>query len=133
MTVPCIACGTPFERKKRGPIAHHCPDCRQARNRNLTRERMQEMRTAYYEVCSRLPEEVALTASLDSEEMAYVLGWGKKAVVADMQPAGTKTPRGSEDGTSTWFTDLAGELETRARIAANDPWWAAHPHWCFGL
>lgn len=150
-TIPCLRCTTPFERKRRGPSAHHCPACRVVIKRGRTRERMAEYRSTVDAALSRLPSEVSVSA----REWAYataVRAGGKLPTQNDRMPEGSKTPLGSEDGRSTYFSDLAEDLDVLAadstRHTCEDTgrkyghhtgadcgacFWEAKPHWCVDL
>ena len=54
-------------------------------------------------------------------------------IVPDRMPDGANSPAGPDDGTSTYFGDLADELDAHARMVAQHPWFAANPHWAYGL
>lgn len=51
----------------------------------------------------------------------------------DRNPRGSFTPRGSRDGRSTGYEDLAAELDELKRRAAAHEWWADHPDVFAGL
>lgn len=57
----------------------------------------------------------------------------RDGMVADVMPTGSFTPRGSDDGTTTSWADVQATLDERANRAASHPWFAANPHWAYGL
>ena len=149
--IQCLRCSEPFERKPRGPMAHHCPMCRVVIKRERTRARMAARRAEVDVALSRLPHEVSLSAREWAYEAATRAG-EKLPVQNDRMPEGSKTPSGSDDGRSTYFTDLAEDLDilsadaTRHTCRDTEPPYAHHtskdcggcfwddrPHWCVGL
>jgi len=51
----------------------------------------------------------------------------------DRMPEGANTPYGPDEGRSTFFKDLSGELETLHKEASKADWWDDNPHWNFEL
>jgi hypothetical protein len=98
-----------------------------------------------------MPEEISVSA----RELAYTVALSagdNLPTQADRLPPGSKSPLGSDDGRSTYFTTLAGELDTKACDAArhvcddeDGPYanhtetdcgqcfWDHNPHWCVDL
>mgnify|MGYP001036398049 CR=1 FL=1 len=130
-TIPCHRCKTPFERKRRGPIAHHCPGCRATINREKQRERNAAYRERAEIFHAALPEDVGVLPVRSAA--AYFAALSSQTIVMDRQPAGWLSPGGSDDGRSTHFDDLTSHLDRLAEASANDPWWSQHPHWCVDL
>ncbi len=131
-TIPCLRCETPFERKRRGPVVHYCRPCRVERKREYDRAYRRQQDQVIEDLQARLPDE--MTVHLD--ELRGVLGLCEAETLPlahDRMPAGSKSPVGSDEGRSTYFTDLAGELDTLSREAASHPWWSTEPHWAHDL
>jgi hypothetical protein len=150
-TIPCLRCETLFERKRRGPVAHHCQTCRSALSRERARARYAARRAAVEEAVNRLPYEVSVSAREWVYESATLAG-DKLPTQNDRMPPGSKTALGSEDGRSTYFTDLAETLDSLANASARHTcketdgkhahhtqddcggcFWDAKPHWCVDL
>ena len=149
--VPCLRCKAGFERRRRGPVTHHCGPCRVVIQRERARDRAARARKTVDTALSRLPEEVGTTA----REYAYTLALSagsRLPAVADRMPPGSKSPLGSDDGRSTYFTRLAEDLDARAKAAARHVcqdtegpyahfteadcgqcFWEREPHWCVDL
>ena len=150
-TIPCLRCTSPFERKRRGPTAHYCKPCRVVVKRERNRVRMAEHRADVDQALSRIPSEISVSA----REWAYasnVLAGCKLPTQNDRMPARSKTPLGSEDGRSTYFTDLAEDLDGLAAASVRHTcldtkppyahhtaadcgacFWNREPHWCVDL
>jgi hypothetical protein len=99
----------------------------------------------------RLPEEISVSA----RDLAYTVELSVRdhlPVQADRMPPGSKSTLGSDDGRSTYFAILAGELDTLARDAVRHVcedtegpyaeytesdcgqcFWDRNPHWCVDL
>jgi|SRR5690606_12020812 len=132
VVAPCARCGEEYERKG----GYFCPSCRDARKRETDRrtkeKRRQEIREAIERVRDVIPTGMVVDWDLFADELASDPDDQVPAVV-DRQPVGWKSPRGSEDGRSTFFKDLAGELDWLERQANEHPWWAENPNWSIGL
>lgn len=129
-SIPCLRCETSFEQYRRSP-SHFCRPCRVIRNREAQRTRSHRSAEQLAELRTRLPAEV----SVHLEVYGHALGLHGQALpaVSDRMPVGTKSPAGPDEGRSTYFAELAGELDTLGREAAGDPWWDENPHWAFAL
>lgn len=129
--LPCYRCQAQFECKPRNP-SHFCEICRIKINREKARERQRQKLDRVQKMIASLPDSRSIV--LRGQEDALVSALQDRiTTVQDRQPEGWKSPSGSEDGRSTYFKELAGELDTLSAEAANDPWWEANPHWAFGL
>lgn len=127
--IPCFRCDEPFIQHRRSP-SHYCKPCRIIRHRESTRNRQREVREQAEAIVSRLPQEVSLDYVL---YMASVAQNDGGSLSRDRQPEGTKSPRGSDDGRSTYFSDLAEELDIKCRESAVHSWWDENPHWAIDL
>ena len=129
--IPCFKCGSLFEQKPRNPT-HYCKPCRVARNREKTRLRNQRKIEFIQEAVSSLPPASVLSFDDAARELGPMAD-DRTAIVNDRQPAGWKSAKGSSDGRSTYFKDLAGVLDTLEEEATAHSWWAEHPHWNIAL
>ena len=127
--IPCYECGKTFTQHRRSP-SHYCKPCRVLRHRESTKNRYHQVRHQAEEIVSRLPEEVSVSYEVYAIALSMVDG---AAMTRDRQPTGTKSPRGADDGRSTFFTDLAGELDRKCAEAAEHAWWNENPHWAIDL
>lgn len=69
-----------------------------------------------------------LAGELDSDNRQY-----ERALVPDRMPSGANSPAGPDEGSSTYYAELAEELGVSALVAAQHPWWEANPHWSYEL
>jgi hypothetical protein len=53
--------------------------------------------------------------------------------VMDRQPSGYLTPAGSDEGRSTFFKDLAADLDYACKQVAKHEWWSENRHWSYDL
>jgi hypothetical protein len=127
----CLWCSKNFEIKRKRVAL--CPDCRKKRHQeehnNLRREYAERRANLLNEVLPDVPVELHSVARAHATQIINDLysdpTKGSLAKVA--QADGTKSRRGSDDGCSTWFQDLAAKLEIRAKAAEQDDWWLDHP------
>src|SRR5690606_30419906 len=117
--VDCLWCGAAFTRSRRW--AYFCESCRAKRNRGK-----QETRDAarWYRL-RHAAEAIAPTLELDRVPtlQQYVeeldLSEGEDLGLSpDRMPEGANTPYGPDEGRSTFFKDLSGELETLHKEAS---------------
>jgi hypothetical protein len=132
----CFKCSAEFEYKRASTAL--CADCRedlhQVRRNFARRQRAEQIRDLLNRVLPDIPESLHQTAralapkildgrhdvrSVDDKDLIQ----SGSLYCPDIQPSGTKTARGSDDGRSTYFADLAGELDTLESESAKDSWW----------
>lgn len=132
----CFKCGTGFEHQRVSTAL--CPSCRddlhQVRRNVARRQRAEQIRDLLNRVLPDVPVELHQRA----RELAPKILDGRSGIRSvddsdliqsgslycpDIQPAGSKTVRGADDGRSTYFADLAGELDTLESESSADPWW----------
>lgn len=147
-TVPCLACGTPYVRQYM--TRHFCDVHQEAERKRLNaieqaerdaieRHVKQYTLEEFERVTARTPHDMNLA---DAEEFLDTIDMDdgdEVPLVMDDKPRGWLSPRGPEQGASTYFTDLdldlygwdgyGGMLED----AVNDPWWERNPHWNYEL
>lgn len=156
-TLACLRCGAPFAEKRRG-ITHFCEGCRAARKHDSNREYFALTKARQTEVIVNARAEVipeareyfdAAVRKLGAEEWRRVLGPGEWVLTAEeygkhghgsteqlatwMPLSGAKRPGGPALGRSTYFGDLAVELDILEAEATRHPWWDENPHWCFDV
>ena len=127
--IPCLRCGKPYDRM-RGD-AHFCKDCSKAIDREESRNRARERVERAKLLIESTPSAAEWLPKLDEEkleEIGLATENGDPSLVLDRQPPGALTPYGPEEGYSTFFEDLRGELKQLRIEAAEHPWWRANPH-----
>lgn len=131
VTKTCLWCPTEFTVKRKRVAL--CPDCRKLRHQEehnkLRREYAEKRANLLNTVLPDVPVELHSTARAYATQVIQEL-YSNPIVgsqAREPQPDGTKSRRGSDDGCSTWYKDLAGQLETSARAAEQDDWWIDHP------
>ena len=147
----CLRCDGP----KPASRSHFCDDCRRDLQRERNRENMKERRQRARDIIANLPEDLRMRVDdadyealdLDSKRLPdevsirlaeFMDETAQGAdedgrLIRDKMPDGASTPAGPDEGRSTFFRELAGELDDLCRIAARDPWWRANPHWNYEL
>lgn len=130
-TKTCLWCTAEFTIKRKRVAL--CPDCRKKRHqeeRNKLRRSYAEKRANLLnEILPDVPAELHSAARQHATEIINELYSNplEGPLAKSPQPDGTKSRRGSNDGCSTWYKDLAGQLEMSARAAEQDDWWLTHP------
>ena len=127
--IPCLRCGKPYDRM-RGD-AHFCKDCAKAIDREEARNRARERVERAKLLIESTPSAAEWLPKLDEEkleEIGLATENGDPSLVLDRPPPGALTPYGPEEGYSTFFEDLRGELKQLRSEAAEHPWWKANPH-----
>lgn len=131
----CLRCAELYEPRRASE--HFCEDCSKARKREQDRERKRERyevgKTALSGIRGRLAEWAADLTHEHYEEIGLALENGDPSLVLDKMPDGANSPAGPEEGRSTFFKDLAGELDELGRVAAAHPWWVENPHALFAV
>lgn len=127
--IPCLRCGKPYDRLRGN--GHFCGECLVI----VKREAMREIQRERRERARHLIEETKAVADwlpdIDEErleEIGLATENGDPSLVLDRPPPGSLTPYGPEEGYSTFFDDLRGELKQLRSEAAEHPWWKANPH-----
>ena len=119
-----------FSRRKSSQ--HFCLDCSAAIAREKARERQKVRRIRAKDAIAFSPyatAEWAVDLTVERlEEIGLALETGDPALVLDKMPDGSNSPAGPNEGRSTFFRDLAGELDELCAIASRDEWWAENPH-----
>jgi hypothetical protein len=128
----CLRCDRPYKPRK---SEHFCPDCSAAIKREKDRQTRKERATRAKEAIEFSPYATADWAvNLTDErleDIGLALETGEPALVLDKMPDGANTAAGPNEGRSTFFRDLAGELDTLCAVASNDSWWTENPHALF--
>lgn len=132
--VDCLWCGAAFTRSRRW--AYFCESCRVKRNRvkQETRDaaRRDRLRDAAEGIAPTLEPDLVPTLQQYVEELDLSEG-EDLGLSPDRMPEGANTPYGPDEGRSTFFKDLSGELETLHKEASKADWWDDNPHWNFEL
>lgn len=151
VALPCHRCGQWFERKRRGRRTIHCPTCREA----LARQKANNRYAAARRQVDGNPVVRAALRGVNDRERAYraaATALAPDCAVPDRMPSGSTTPLGSDDGRSTFFKDLAEELDGLAAAAVRHTcrdkadkfahhtkedcggcFWEKEPHWYVDL
>ncbi len=142
-TIPCVRCSAPIERKLgRGRKPKYCQDCAIIINREKQRDRdkaIHEDQALVRAVAENLREHLdpshyaRLDDYINSLGMASHLNYLRAPVVPDRQPVGTLSDAGSNDGVSTYFTDLAADLEYKRMQLVTHDWFKENPRWTDGI
>lgn len=127
--IPCLRCGKPYDRLRGN--GHFCGECLVI----VKREAMREIQRERRERARHLIEDEKAVADwlpdIDEErleEIGLATENGDPSLVLDRPPPGALTPYGPDEGYSTFFEDLRGELKQLRSEAAEHPWWKANPH-----
>lgn len=143
--IPCLRCDGLYQPPRRS-FSHFCEPCRAQRNREQTATRAREARAAATAVREQIGNLVAhgversyVDPHLD--DLDTIMGsprlirtvLPRDATVQDRMPVGAVAPAGPTEGTSTYFTDFREQLEKHAESVAEHPWFAANPHWSYGV
>lgn len=139
MTLPCVDCGAPIDRKPRGPKPKRCPPCAKRVDREKRAERHRDIeadRALVRSVAENLREYV--TPDMWARVEDYVAAIGVRPnteppLVPDRMPDGTLSDAGPDEGTSTNWTDLAADLEQRRMSVIMHEWFADNPRWLDGV
>lgn len=115
----------------------HCPACRPIIHNERKRDAMASARAEVGVNRDRLREILDPMREYMSDSMIMtaeqflddLVPDSDVPFVADRMPAGTSTPSGPNEGATTEFEDLYGELETRRLAAIMHDWHAEHPQW----
>ena len=141
--IDCLRCGATFTRPKRSR-AHFCSYCRGV----IASEQGAERKQRWRDVQQRLAAEHAEFYTDEQmaafrERLAEVapgldLAEGREyreALYAGRlrMPDGSGLPAGPDEGTTTFFLDLADWLDVHAVEVARHSWWSEHPHWNYRL
>lgn len=130
--IPCLRCDKPYQPTK---SEHFCRDCARAIDREKSAQRSKERASRAREAIEFSPYATAeWTVDLTAErleEIGLALESGDPSLVLDTMPQGANSPAGPNEGRSTFFRDLAGELDTLCAEAARDSWWKDNPHALF--
>ena len=130
LTMTCLDCGKPFTvgRKR----THKCDDCRNKDWNSYQADRRKQIREGVWPALhSRLPEEVSVNLATFVDE--FVAAERFQPAVVDRQPSGYLTPAGSDEGRSTFFKDLAADLDYACKQVAKHTWWIENPHWSYQI
>ena len=125
----CLWCPVRFQIKRKRVAL--CPGCRIKRNRLQQRKRDRERS----EERSTILNNVLPMLELQLHPLARVLvdnyleqRSDETCLPLQMRSApGTKTASGADEGRSTYYADLAAELDELSAEAANHPWWTDNP------
>lgn len=135
MSVNCLRCSVQFERQR--VSEHFCRTCAEARAREIRklrgRERYELGKELVDEYRKANPEWVADISEERLEEIGLATEHGDASLVLDKMPDGANSPAGPEEGRSTYFRDLADELDLLCYEAAHHEWWPANPHVFFAV
>lgn len=138
MTYPCAECGEQYEQGRRRATPY-CPDCRRVRKlanmRVVSRDR--RARAARENVSDVLddylrqgmdPDYVELMRARVDDHLDDVIPaeWSGQS---EVPLSGANTAAGPDEGTSTYFADLADELDALHDRAVKHGWWLDNPNW----
>jgi hypothetical protein len=128
-TKNCLWCHNQYTIKRKQTAL--CQQCRTIRH-NQQKARLYQQRSEYRShilnnVLPDIPVNLHPLTRYYATELVNRLFSADGKPIQDKQPDGTKSRRGSTDGRSTYFRDLAGQLDYLADQAAEDEWWSAHP------
>lgn len=150
--VPCLACGTDFEREYQ--TRHFCDVHQVAEERrkhaiyqaeqdDLMRHAKQYALDEFQRIAARTPYDMSL---MEADEFLDSIGYEDGddiPLVKDVKPEGWLSPRGPEQGYSTYDDNGEGSVavilygyDGRGGLMAKalaDPWWDANPHWTYEL
>lgn len=135
----CFKCAALFEcsRSSTALCAYCQQDLRNVRRNAWRQQRAMEVQNLLNNVLPNLPAELHQRArklapqvlngrnEIDTASEAELKDNGG-TFVRDLQPAGTKSAYGADEGRSTYDKDLAGKLDNLSEDAANHEWWAAN-------
>lgn len=133
-TVECIWCGNKFERSRRW--GYFCETCRIKRNREKARQISAQRYAEFSESVSALRTSLGeeYIPKIDEYMATLELGEGEEVgLVHDRMPDGANSPYGPDEGRSTFFKDLAADLDYACKQTAKHEWWSENPHWTFEL
>lgn len=126
----CVTCKTEFVLPRAGKSPHLCPACRIKERAVYDAKRYQELKEGVWQRIAD-PAEVALT--FDQFAEAVIKDERRLPISQDRQPVGYLTPAGSDEGRSTFFKDLAADLDYACKQVAKHEWWEENVHWSYQL
>lgn len=136
----CALCGAPYTLDQPRRTTRYCAPCRERRRverkrllnaqRNRTRDNVVDVLDEYTRQ-GMSPDYVDMMRERIGEVIDEVMpAWREHP---ELPISGALTPEGPDEGTSTYFTDLADELDAHAARVAEQPWWSDNPGWADGL
>lgn len=128
-TSDCLECGRSFNLPRAGKSPHICPACRREEFRAYQADRYKQIKEGVWD---RIADPADVSLNFD-QFAASVLKDDRLPIATDRQPVGYLTPAGSDDGTSTFFKDLAADLEWSSKVVAKHEWWEQNGHWSYQL
>lgn len=127
----CQRCGSEYDKPRRGK-SYYCEPCRHEVKREQDRDgkaaRAAELAELGDRVKCAIPEYLypTLDEYLGDLDFNEDEDW---ALTTDKMPAGANSPSGPDEGRSTYFADLVGELDDLCKRAARDEWWTENRFW----
>lgn len=129
-TMTCLECKMTFIVGRKP--AHHCPACRKDQWNDYQADRRRQIKEGVWPALhARLPEEISIEVSGMIDD--FLRNERVLPTVMDRQPTGYMSPAGSDEGRSTFFKDLAADLDYACKQVAKDTWWVENPHWAYQL
>lgn len=129
ITKKCLWCGKAFQLKRKRVAL--CESCRAAKDRLGARERDRQRRddrsTLLNAVLPTLPAELHPRARSLADECLTRSDALASQVAHDIQPPGTKSAPGADEGHTSEFEDLRNWLDHLSAAAAKEPWWQLNP------
>jgi hypothetical protein len=132
VVAPCARCGEEYERQG----GYFCPSCRDARKREVDRARKEQRRNELWDAVQRVRYDVPKTVAVEWDKVIAEIAPEPEdpvPLVVDRQPVGWKSPRGSDDGRSTQYKDLANYLDWLEGEISRHPWWSENLNWSLAL
>lgn len=127
MTSPtCVTCADTLPPPKgRGRPPKRCKSCQAQRRKDFKIKQVERYRQVAREQLQVSVSDVMIAAAI-----GYGEGWH---LDVGREIPGTRGRRGADEGHTTGYKDLAGELAERARLGAVDSWWDDTPRALEGL
>lgn len=131
-TSTCIICHAAFAYTTRP--TRYCKACRIARDIESKRERRRKVSDDQH-MLHTIAEGMRdfLEPSMYAQIEDYIESLGvhvtRVALVPDRMPAGANTPAGPDEGHSTNYADLAGQLHAKRMGVIMHDWFRENPHW----
>lgn len=132
--VKCLRCGGEFERRLRS--GYFCKPCIGSMDDREELERRKVRRDLADGVLERhgLSDWIPKLNDERLEEIGLATEDGQPAMRDALAPLeGAISEYGPEEGRSTFFKDLAGELDELSTKASEDPWWTSNKYWHYAL
>ena len=122
----CVTCAGEIPAPKgRGRPPKRCKPCQAERRRAFKAKQAEQ-----YREIARVQLQVSVSDIMIAAAVGYGEGWH---LDAGREIPGSRGRKGADEGHTTSYKDLAGELTERARLAGVDGWWDENPRALTGL